>query len=124
MKIQKGIYIRTNFGIKKIYDIDNNKTKWKYLYKLKKQDDDGSVNLGSLCDNDIIGEPSFNIIDLIEIGDYVNGNPVCQVKKDEHGRTWIYIDSNYKYGYLEEDIVDVVTKEQFNAMKYIVERND
>lgn len=120
MKIQKGIYIRTNFGIKKIYDIDNNKTKWKYLYKLKKQDDDGSVNLGSLCNNDIIGEPSFNIIDLIEIGDYVNGNPVCQIKKDDHNRIWIYTDSNYKYGYLEEDIVDVVTKEQFSREKYIV----
>lgn len=124
MKIQKGIYIRTNFGIKKIYDIDNNKTKWKYLYKLKKQDDDGSVNLGSLCNNDIIGEPSFNIIDLIEVGDYVNGNPVCQIKKDEHDRTWIYVDSNYKYGYLEEDIVDVVTKEQFDTEKYVIERND
>lgn len=68
---------------------------------------------------DII-KASYNIIDLIEVGDYVNGNPVCQIKKDEHGRTWIYTDSNYKYGYLEEDIVDVVTKEQFSREKYIV----
>ena len=120
MKLDVGMYVRTNFGIKKIYEIDNNKTKWKYLYKLKKQDDDGSVNLGSLCDDDIIGVPSFNMIDLIRVGDYVNGNPVCQIKKDDHNRIWIYTDSNYKYGYLEEDIVDVVTKEQFSREKYIV----
>ena len=124
MKLDVGMYVRTNFGIKKIYEIDNNKTKWKYLYKLKKQDDDGSVNLGSLCDDDIIGVPSFNMIDLIRVGDYVNGNPVCQIKKDDHGRTWIYTDSNFKYGYLEEDIIDVVTKEQFDREKYIVERNE
>ena len=43
-----------------------------------------------------------------------------RLKKDEHGRTWIYTDSNYKYGYLEEDIVDVVTKEQFDREKYVV----
>ena len=68
---------------------------------------------------DII-KASYNIIDLIEVGDYVNGSPVCQIKKDEHNRIWIYTDSNYKYGYLEEDIVDVVTKEQFDREKYIV----
>lgn len=68
---------------------------------------------------DII-KASYNIIDLIEVGDYVNGNPVCQIKKDDHNRIWIYTDSNYKYGYLEEDIVDVVTKEQFSREKYIV----
>ena len=124
MKLDVGMYVRTNFGIKKIYEIDNNKTKWKYLYKLKKQDDDGSVNLGALCDDDIVGEPSFRITDLIKIGDYVNGNPVCQIKKEEYGRTWIYTDSNYKYGYLEEDIVDVVTKEQFENMKYVIEREN
>ena len=61
---------------------------------------------------------SPNIIDLIEIGDYVNGNPVCLIKEDEHNRKWIYTDSNYKCGYLEEDIATILTHEQFNSMEY------
>ena len=69
---------------------------------------------------DII-KASHNIMDLIEVGDYVNGNPVCIIKEDEHNRKWIYTDSNYKYGYLEEDIKSIVTKEQFESMKYSLE---
>ena len=35
-KLEIGMYVRTDkTGIKKIYKIDNNKTKYKYLYKLK-----------------------------------------------------------------------------------------
>lgn len=33
MKIEIGMYVRTNNGIKQIYEIDENKSKWKYLYK-------------------------------------------------------------------------------------------
>lgn len=126
MKLEIGMYVRTKKGIAKIMildDLDN--VAWtdkKDIYFGIKSDD----GLKWYVDDDgtVLSEPSFNIIDLIEVGDYVNGNTVCQVKKDEHGRTWIYTDSNYKYGYLEEDIVDVVTKEQFDREKYVIERND
>ena len=63
---------------------------------------------------------SYNIIDILEVGDYVNGNPVCIIKEDEHNRKWIYTDSNYKYGYLEEDIKSILTHEQFEQMAYKV----
>ena len=56
---------------------------------------------------------SYNIIDLIEVGDYVNGSPVCMFKTDEHGRKWIYTDSNYKVGILENEIETILTHEQF-----------
>lgn len=122
MKLEVGMYVRLdrNLGIAKIdeYDEEND------IYSLDKLIYDDYENETFKLDKDDVIKTSHYLIDLIEVGDYVNGNPICQIKKDEHGRTWIYTDSNYKYGYLEEDIVDVVTKEQFNAMKYIVERTD
>ena len=125
MKLEVGIYVRTKKGIAKITTLDDlDNVAWtdnKDIYFGIKMDD-----FKWYVDDDgtVLSEPSFNMINLIKIGDYVNGSQVCQIKKDEHNRTWIYVDSNYKYGYLEEDIVDVVTKEQFDAMKYEVERND
>ena len=64
---------------------------------------------------------SYNIIDILEVGDYVNGSPICLFKTDEKDRIWIYTDSNYKYGYLENEIKSIVTKEQFEQMAYKVE---
>ena len=71
-------------------------------------------------DDDVV-KASYNIIDILEVGDYVNGNPVCIIKEDEHNRKWIYTDSNYKYGYLEEDIKSILTHEQMEQMAYKVE---
>ena len=62
MKLEVGMYIRTNkVGIKKIYKIDNNKTKYKYLYKLKNQDGDGCIDFSVLCEDDVV-KFSYNII--------------------------------------------------------------
>lgn len=110
-----GDYIRTDEGIRKIireydiyYELDRS---LHYMYPeghdLNKEDVD-----------DIVLKSSPNIIDLIKIGDYVNGNPVCLIKEDEHNRKWIYTDSNYKCGYLEEDIATILTHEQFEKMMY------
>jgi len=72
---------------------------------------------------------SPNIIDLIEKGDYVNGTEVVTVygydedgnDKDELGI--IEVVGEEAYGIYLTDIKkikDIVTKEQFNQMKYIV----
>ena len=53
---------------------------------------------------------SPNIIDLIEVGDYVNGECVISVDSIE-----VYTRDGM---YLNEDIKSIVTKEQFEAMKY------
>lgn len=119
MKLEVGMYVRTNkIGIKKIYEIDNNKTKYKYLYKLKNQDDDGCIDLGALSDDNIIKEPSFDIIELIEAGDYVNGH---EVKSKQSGVKRIDIgeDENYVWLY-EKDIKSVITREQMERMTYKV----
>ena len=118
MKLEVGMYVRTKSGkIAKIinkYDNSGSLHNENFVWVL---DDSSLLALHSRK----VAKTSNDIIDLIEVGDYVNGSPVCQIKKDEHNRTWIYVDSNYKYGYLEEDIVDVVTKEQFDKEKYTIQ---
>lgn len=114
-----GEYVRTKYGIKQIYEIDNNKTVWKYRFKLKKQDGDGCIDLGCFSDSVVI-KSSPNIIDLIEVGDYVNGFKVDEI--DEEG---IYNYNSYdgwriNIASCNEEIKSVVTHEQFSQMEYRV----
>lgn len=67
-----------------------------------------------------IKKANYNIIDILEVGDYVNGSPICSFKTDEKDRIWIYTDSNYKCGYLENEIKTIVTHEQMEQMAYNV----
>ena len=65
---------------------------------------------------------SFNIIDLIEVGDYVNGYKVTYIDKDNQ---IIRVDG-FGWGtniIRKDNIKNIVTKEQFEAMKYVVERD-
>ena len=136
MKINKGMYIRfkNNKGIQYIGKLINineyREPCFKYAIEVTWYDD--YIFIG---DDDIIGEPSFNLIDLIKDGDYANGYPVVQIMdcyendtKRDLGRT-IYIDkpcAGVKIGWtplLNGNIKDVVTKEQFNSCKYVVERD-
>ena len=108
-KLEPNMYVRTLFGIKKIDHIDNKKTVWKYLYKIN---DDNEFY--ALSDNDVI-KASHNIIDLIEVGDYVNGEKVI-LKNEGYikvgtGRDYIVVNN-------EKFIKSIVTKEQFSSMEY------
>ena len=74
---------------------------------------------------DEIINTSFNLIDLIEVGDYVNGEKVTSAEPVDEKDTDRYLGfGNYDYYiHTSEDIKSVVTKEQFNACKYVVERD-
>lgn len=66
---------------------------------------------------------SPNIIDLIQEGDYVNGEKVLCFKNencDDDIGTEYSDDFGEYYGYNEEDIKTIVTKEQFKSVEYIV----
>ena len=108
-KIEPNMYVRTLFGIKKIDHIDSKKTVWKYLYKIN---DDNEFY--ALSDNDVI-KASYNIIDLIEVGDYVNG-----MKVDSISKTLVYhfYTNDMECAMHEGDIKSIVTKEQFKSMEY------
>lgn len=69
---------------------------------------------------------SPNIIDLIEVGDYVNGMLVIEeTPKDKRKKQQIIVDSTaFEWGterLFNEEIKSIVTKEQFESIKYEVE---
>ena len=69
----------------------------------------------------MIAQASHNIIDLIQFGDYVNGYPVYETGVFGHnGKSFCRLYGNVAPFY-EEEIKSLVTKEQFESMKYEVE---
>ena len=90
-----------------IYCIDTNDYIENYRYKIQ-----------------AIVKHSPNIIDLIEVGDYVNGELVTSVydenKEDEQIQFEVNNQGNYTY-YINEDIKSIVTKEQFKSIEYRLE---
>lgn len=92
-------------------------------------ENDGSIYQGEYGIDEIINH-SYNIIDLIEVGDYVNGEKVCYLKGDindsevAHKEDVLYTEYNDEYGewygYAEDEIETIATKEQFEAIQYKV----
>ena len=93
-----GDYVRTNDG----YISNTSNINDKKIYN------DSFLKLG------IIKKSSPNIIDLIEVGDYVDGFKVDNVDNDR-----VEFFENDGIWYLEnEDIKSIVTKEQFANIEY------
>lgn len=119
MELKEGMYVRTQKGIGKVVEHKKHES-WGYLVKIIGQYSCYThTSNGELTD---VIKASYNPIDLIEEGDYVNGLPVTRICID--GET------NEKYlnmygsisDWTNEDIKSIVTKEQFKAMKYIIEK--
>lgn len=68
-----------------------------------------------------IKKSSPNIIDLIEVGDYVNGEMVTNIKDGKPFKE-DYNDSFYSYYF--DDIYSIVTHEQFESIEYKVNKNE
>jgi hypothetical protein len=115
-----GDYVRTPLGITKyIGKYDN----YEDFYEFDKLDEElwtgdiANVVYSFEIDN-IVLKSSPNIIDLIEVGDYVNGNKVLD---REDYLLWVFDNEEQDTLYYnEEDIKSIVTKEQFESMKYKV----
>jgi hypothetical protein len=116
MKLEVGMYVRTKYGyIAKITEAND-----RHIYC----DNAITKNWGeefNILFSDAFEEmvkASHNIIDLIEVGDYVNGVIVTTITPNK------YIELDYGYnrkGCYEEDIKTIVTKERFEAMAYKVD---
>jgi hypothetical protein len=79
-----------------------------------------------VCGNIIFPEEislhSFSIADLLKRGDYVNGQYVFDVFNSNVGKKIkVYCMRGYLY---ENEIMEVVTKEQFDFIKYEVCKNE
>lgn len=113
MELKEGMYVRSNLNfINKIIAVCPDREK-PYVFKI----DDEHCEVYGYKENQI-KKASHNIIDLIEVGDYVNGGQVREKKED-----YIRISGgNFMFQYLKEnEIKSIVTKEQFESMSYKVE---
>ena len=112
MKLEVGMYVRTKWGINKINE---------YVPQ------NGQLYLkNDVCVKSNVIKASHNIIDLIEVGDYVNEMKVFEIKEHLHNDKEIVL-SNGKFQWSfsknesDYDIKSIVTKEQFERMSYKVE---
>lgn len=115
-EISVGEYIKTKGGhIRKVKEIE--KFNEDYIYVLDKE-----VSNCNYIFADYIKDQSPNIIDLIEVGDYVNGHKVSAVDTLYNTKKKFLIldvDSDSECAY-EEEIKTILTKEQFEKITYEV----
>lgn len=113
MKLEVGQFVRTKSGyICKIINVnDFREPNMKYGVEANYLKDVMFIG------NDDIVKGSYNIIDVLEVGDYVNGYYVEDVLK---AFVNVAVGSNYFQSptIYEKDIKSVVTKERFENMKY------
>ena len=117
--IQVGEYVRLNRnqGINRIEDIENDY----YVLEDYYADEDGDETfcLYKYKVNEEILKHSFNIIDLIEVGDYVNGRYIQKITPQ-----LIYF-RNCAHTRKDSLLInDIVTHEQFESIKYIVKEKE
>ena len=99
MELEVGMYVRTEWGINKINE---------YVPQ------SGQLYLKTdVCVKSNVLKASNNIIDLIEVGDYVNGFPVIHKEND-------ILKCGLLVQFKENEIKSIVTKEQFKSMEYKV----
>lgn len=116
MEIEVGEYLRNEDGyiwqIKELKDLDN-------IFI----DEDGKIKeiVGeTVFGDDVIVEianHSKNIIDLIEVGDYVNGYKVEEVSAETNE---VLLDHNGFGWRTLKDVDKIVTHEQFSSIEYKV----
>ena len=128
MKLEVGMYVRTRYGIAKITNLSET-IDVRGFYLDEEIMDCNVENWKSFCTiHDIIGKPSHSIIDLIEVGDYVNGEEVDYIIKpdvcgdEELDDGKVHTKNCGRLEFIELwQIKSIVTKEQFESMSYKVE---
>ena len=133
MEIEVEEYVRTKKGlIGKVNKIESAgsgvRFGGEFLTDTIIQFNDGKVYERRVKDKDIANH-SFNIIDLIEVGDYVNGYKVITVDTDapNNYKECIELDRNNAYEYQwisRNEIKTILTKELYQANCYTVERKE
>lgn len=128
MKLEPNMYVRTKKGIAKIIDrileLDHYYFKMWVTDKFLKINDDTEY----ISEVDVL-KASYNPTDLIEEGDYVNGYEVIEKPYCYHDVCFVSVNSRESWGWgigemPMNEIKSIVTKEQFNSMKYEVDSNE
>lgn len=123
MKLEVGMYVRTKWGdIRKIESVWNDTDfivdKTYYNYNIEED------TLGCVLNEDIIKEPSFNIVDLIKAKDIILGTDGKLYQCWKVYKDYVFTYSKNKQGQtvtlVDYQIDKVLTKEQFEQMSYKV----
>ncbi len=129
--ISVGEYVRTKRGIAKVLEVKTVQPKMYSKHDLAYLIDTCRMYITS---NEIL-KHSTNIIDLIEVGDYVNSWKILEIansiyknskriliyrnEKESYER-WIYIQEYDGKIHTQDDIANIVTHEQFASVMYEV----
>ena len=120
LELRENMYVRNCYGrIAKIEYIEDNTAYCdNWLYQ-SYEDHITFINLDDEDDIDEILKTSYNIIDILEVGDYVNGRKVVDIFYDANDNVMeacvlgsIVYDNN--------EIKSVITHEQMEQMEYKV----
>lgn len=127
MKLEVGMHVRFkdkrgNTYIRKIIDIPKD-NRYASIYIDKEANYTNHLSFKNVL------KASHNIIDLIEVGDYINGSRVIKVEEVENYPDLLNVKiekSDFRYDVhetiFEKDIKSIITKEQFEQMAYKVEK--
>ena len=123
MNIEVGEYVRTKDKILKVERIEKDCRNVDCLCFTT-----GEIYTRELSD-EIIVNHSKDLIDLIEVGDFVNGYKILEIAniKNSEQRIFTICKSDFKSIckiWEEQDIQTILTKEQYKANCYTVERNE
>ena len=121
MELKVGMYVRLVNDVEDIVVINKIANVFETTILTE---NNGSIYQGEYTKENVV-KASYNIIDILEVGDYVNRYPVTAVLssnnkvyeiqvKRPNNRTGVWIERIRK----NEDIKSIVTKEQFENMEY------
>ena len=126
LELKENMYVRTKDGYisqYKYYDYDIGEGLIGKLLCIP-------LSNGTFANIENIKKFSYNIVDILKKGDYVNGSKVIDISiigKDKEKWVWVeqMEDTDNKYGddyvgYNNEQIKSIVTKEQFEQITYKV----
>ena len=120
MKLEVRQFVRTKDGIiAKVDYIDNDTIFFdKELYRTYGD----SIDFLEKDNLERIVKASYNIIDILEEGDYVNGLKITSIDKTFEGNVLVGLGKNFGFSKFDNDykITSVVTHEQMEQMAYKV----
>lgn len=124
MKLEVGMYVRLVNDVEDIVVINKIANVFETTILTE---NDGSNYQGEYTKENVV-KASYNIIDLIEVGDYVNGEKVlrtnCKLEYvDDDSETGVNeVDNGLEletgWIYFEHEVQSIVTKEQFESIEY------
>ena len=122
LEFRENMYVRNCYGrIAKIEYIEDNTAYCdNWLYQ-SYEDHITFINLDDEDDIDEILKTSYNITDILEEGDYVNGYRIYEiVEYEDDTRAIVIDDDNKSIIWKKQDIKSVITHEQMEQMAYKV----